>query len=123
MANTPPTLRKTPARWIEPADNTVLKSFLKGDPGAGNLLVFDNEGEAGYPPVPVTLTGGSRVLEIDPVKQQMVCQYTGQDSGAPDWSFRSTHINSARLPNGNTLIVRANPGASFNSNQRPFNFI
>ena len=66
-----------------------------GLPGAGNLLVFDNQGEAGYPAVELPTTGGSRVLEIDPVSRQIVWQYTAEDSGQPAWAFRSTHISAA----------------------------
>jgi hypothetical protein len=36
---------------------------------AGNLLLFDNQGEAGFPAAALKLFEGSRVLEIDPVKQ------------------------------------------------------
>ncbi|MBA4285300.1 MAG: ArsR family transcriptional regulator [Xanthomonadaceae bacterium] len=86
----------------------------EGLPGAGNLLVFDNEGEAGYPPLPLSVTGGSRVLEIDPVRKEIVWQYTGEDSGAPSWTFHSTHISNARrLPNGNTLINEGQKGRFF----------
>jgi hypothetical protein len=86
----------------------------EGLPGAGNLLVFDNQGRAGYPPVPLPVTGGSRVLEIDPVSRQIVWQYTGEDSGGPGWSFRSTHISAARrLPNGNTFIDEGQSGRLF----------
>ncbi len=86
----------------------------EGLPGAGNLLVFDNQGVAGYPPATVPRTGGSRVLEIDPITSQIVWQYTGEDSGGPTWSFRSTHISSARrLPNGNTLIDEGQSGRLF----------
>jgi len=85
-----------------------------GLPGAGNLLVFDNQGEGGYPPVELQVTGGSRVLEIDPVKKEIVWQYTGEDSGGPSWSFRSTHISAARrLPNGNTFIDEGQSGRLF----------
>jgi Arylsulfotransferase (ASST) len=114
MANTPPTSRKVPRPLDRTSGQHDVQIIPEELPGAGNLLVFDNEGEAGYPPVPVTLTGGSRVLEIDPVKQQIVWQYTGEDSGGPGWSFRSTHISSARrLPNGNTLICEGQPGRVF----------
>jgi arylsulfotransferase ASST len=86
----------------------------EGLPGAGNLLVFDNEGPAGYPNLPLAVTGGSRVLEIDPVKKEIVWQYTGEDSGGPGWSFRSTHISNARrLPNGNTFIDEGQKGRLF----------
>lgn len=85
-----------------------------GLPGAGNLLVFDNQGPAGFPPVALPFTGGSRVLEIDPVKNEIVWQYTGVDSGGPSWSFRSTHISAARrLPNGNTFIDEGQSGRLF----------
>ena len=85
-----------------------------GLPGAGNLLVFDNQGEAGYPPVELPTTGGSRVLEIDPVSRQIVWQYTAEDSGQPSWAFRSTHISAARrLPNGNTFIDEGQSGRLF----------
>ena len=87
----------------------------KGLPGAGNILVFDNHGEGGYPPAPLLpVTAGSRVLEIDPVKKEIIWQYTGEDSGGPGWSFLSAHISSARrLPNGNTLIDEGERGRFF----------
>jgi hypothetical protein len=86
----------------------------KGLPGAGNVLVFDNQGEGGYPPATLQVTGGSRVLEIDPVSKQIVWQYTGASSGGPGWSFRSTHISNARrLPNGNTFIDEGQIGRFF----------
>lgn len=114
MANTPPTSRKVPRPLDRTSGQHDAHIIPEGLPGAGNLLVFDNEGEGGYPPVPLSVTGGSRVLEIDPIKEQIVWQYTGQDSGAPDWSFRSTHISSARrLPNGNTLICEGQSGRAF----------
>jgi hypothetical protein len=85
-----------------------------GLPGAGNLLVFDNQGEGGYPPAALTVTGGSRVLEIDPIRKEIVWQYIGPDSGDPGWTFKSTHISNARrLPNGNTLIVEGQYGRFF----------
>ena len=86
----------------------------KGLPGAGNLLVFDNQGAAGYPPAPVSLTGGSRVLEINPVTNEIVWQYSAANSGNAGWSFRSTHISNARrLPNGNTFIDEGQIGRFF----------
>jgi len=86
----------------------------EGLPGAGNLLVFDNQGVAGYPPAVVPRTGGSRVLEIDPIKNEIVWQYSGEDSGNPGWSFRSTNISAARrLPNGNTFIDEGQSGRLF----------
>jgi hypothetical protein len=85
-----------------------------GLPGAGNILVFDNQGEAGYPRVPVGVQPRSRVLEIDPVKKQIVWEYTGADSNGPEWGFYSSFISSARrLPNGNTLIDEGMNGRIF----------
>jgi Arylsulfotransferase (ASST) len=84
----------------------------EGLPGAGDLLVFDNQGSAGWPPVP--LIGGSRVLEINPVTKQIVWQYTAVNSNRPIWSFQSHFISSARrLPNGNTLIDEGRDGRFF----------
>lgn len=85
-----------------------------GLPGAGNLLLFDNQGEAGFPAVPLSVTGGSRVIEIDPVRKEIVWQYSAEDSGQPSWAMRSTHISSARrLPNGNTFIDEGQSGRVF----------
>jgi hypothetical protein len=85
-----------------------------GLPGAGDLLVYDNQGEAGYPPVALGLDTGSRVLEIDPVKKEIVWSYTADDSHAPGWTFYSSFISSARrLPNGNTLIDEGVNGRFF----------
>ena len=85
-----------------------------GLPGAGDLIVFDNEGEGGYPSATLGVTSGSRVLEIDPVKKEIIWQYTGENSGRPGWTFYSSFISSARrLPNGNTLIDEGFNGRFF----------
>ncbi len=85
-----------------------------GLPGAGNLLVFDNQGEAGYPAARLAVLPGSRILEINPVTKQIVWQYTGADSNGPPWSFYSAFISSVqRLPNGNTLIDEGMNGRFF----------
>jgi len=98
----------------------------QGLPGAGNLLVFDNGGWAGYgAPNPASPDGlrnarrdYSRVLEIDPVSLAIVWQYTPAEAGfvVPlDASrFYSPFISSAqRLPNGNTLITEGSDGRLF----------
>ena len=106
--------RKVPRPVDQIAGQHDAHIILEGLPGAGNLLVFDNQGQAGYPPAVLPITGGSRVLEIDPVKKEIVWQYTGEDSGGPSWSFRSTHISAARrLPNGNTFIDEGQSGRLF----------
>jgi len=85
-----------------------------GLPGAGNLMVFDNQGGAGYPPAPLGIYAGSRVLEIDPVTKHIVWQYTAEDSGRPPWTFFSSFVSNAqRLPNGNTLITEGMHGRIF----------
>jgi hypothetical protein len=98
----------------------------QGLPGAGNLLVFDNGGWAGYganhPASPTgrrnVLRDHSRVLEIDPTTLAIVWQYTPKDAGFVqplDASrFYSPFISSAqRLPNGNTLITEGSNGRIF----------
>ncbi|WP_400768526.1 aryl-sulfate sulfotransferase [Methylosinus sporium] len=108
------TSRKVPRPVDQISGQHDAHIIPKGLPGAGNLLVFDNQGEAGYPRASVTFTGGSRVLEIDPVTKQIVWQYTGASSGNPGWTFRSTHISNARrLPNGNTFIDEGQIGRFF----------
>ena len=57
----------------------------------GNLLIFDNGTERGW----------SRVIELDPLTEEIVWEYTGD----PREEFYSKFISGAqRLPNGNTLI-------------------
>ena len=88
--------------------------IAKGLPGEGNILVFDNQGAAGYPSAKLNTQPGSRVLEIDPIKKEIVWQYTGVNSGGPSYSFYSSYISSARrLPNGNTLIDEGMNGRFF----------
>jgi hypothetical protein len=58
--------------------------------------------------------GGSRILEIDPVKKQIVWAYTGLDSDRAAWTFYSSFISNAeRLPNGNTFINEGMNGRFF----------
>lgn len=106
--------RKVPRPVDQISGQHDAQIIPEGLPGAGNLLVFDNQGPAGYPPVALPVTGGSRVLEIDPIKKEVVWQYSAEDSGGPSWSFRSTHISAARrLPNGNTFIDEGQSGRLF----------
>lgn len=89
-------------------------------PGAGNLLVFDNGGPAGYGEGnPVAPNGtnavariNSRVLEINPVTFENVWEYS---VGAQErFLFASHYVSSAqRLPNGNTLIDEGADGRLF----------
>lgn len=85
-----------------------------GLPGAGNILIFDNQGGAGYPPAALGIYAGSRVLEVDPATRQIVWQYTAEDSGLPSWTFFSSFVSNAqRLPNGNTLVTEGMRGRLF----------
>lgn len=94
----------------------------KGLPGAGNILVFDNGGSAGYgAPNPGAVKGvsnavraSSRVLEFDPITLEIVWEYSARTSGYEAFKFFSHYISSAqRLPNGNTLIDEGADGRIF----------
>jgi Arylsulfotransferase (ASST) len=92
----------------------------KGLNGAGNLLVFDNGGAAGYgssnPAAPdgrnAIRRGSSRVVEINPVTFAKIWEYVvgGQES----YKFFSHYVSGAqRLPNGNTMITEGADGRIF----------
>lgn len=92
----------------------------EGLPGAGNLLVFDNGGSAGYgAPNPTAPTGrgsasrfSSRVLEINPVTFEEVWRYSIE--GQEQITFFSQFVSAAqRLPNGNTMITSGAIGRVF----------
>jgi hypothetical protein len=92
----------------------------KGLPGAGNLLVFDNGGAAGYgegnPVAPagtnIVARIDSRVLELNPVTFGKVWEYSV--GGQERFLFASHYVSSAqRLPNGNTLIDEGADGRLF----------
>ena len=93
----------------------------KGLPGEGNILLYDNGGQAGIgSPAPCAPTGYfnatrsySRVLEIDPVTLEVVWAFNDETQhfkGAGQRAFQdllfSEYCSSAdRLPNGNTMIT------------------
>jgi hypothetical protein len=86
----------------------------KGLPGAGNVLIFDCQGAAGFPPAALGKYSGSRILEVNPVTKEIVWQYTAEDSGLPPWTFFSSFVSNAqRLPNGNTHITEGMTGRLF----------
>ena len=98
----------------------------QGLPGAGNIMIYDNGGWAGYgAPNPSSPTGNnnalrdySRVLEIDPVRMEIVWKVEPKDLGYMQPfiadHFYSCYISSAqRLPNGNTLITEGSDGRLF----------
>lgn len=92
----------------------------KGLPGAGNVLIFDNGGSAGYghanPAAPNGVSavrrGYSRVVEIDPVTLEKVWEYAVP--GQENYRFFSHYVSSAqRLANGNTMITEGADGRLF----------
>ncbi len=86
----------------------------EGLPGAGNILVFDNGGYSGWPPVYHFLWQASRILEIDPITRDIVWQYDASRSGNQVWTFFSYFMGGVRrLPNGNTLICETIHGRIF----------
>ena len=85
-----------------------------GLPGEGNMLVFDNGGNSGYPAASDDVEDFtfsrdfSRVVEFDPAELELVWQY---GSGDGEDRFLSELTSSAqRLPNGNTLIAAGDTG-------------
>jgi hypothetical protein len=113
----------------------------EGLPGAGNLLIFDNGGWAGYgEPSPNAVDGRqtmvrdhSRVLELDPVTLEVVWEYSARSAafGVPYRRDKPRHFgslddsrfysplfgNAQRLPNGNTLITEGTAGRVFEVTQ------
>lgn len=66
----------------------------------GNILIFDNG----------TRRHWSRVIEVDPIEEKIVWEYTG----TPKESFFSPYISGAQLlPNGNVFICEGGPGRLF----------
>jgi hypothetical protein len=98
----------------------------QGLPGAGNILLFDNGGLAGfgslYPGLPAfwpnTYRNYSRVIEFDPRTLEIVWEYENKTPPTPPDTtprkFFSWFISGAqRLPNGNTLITEGSTGRVF----------
>jgi hypothetical protein len=80
-------------------------------PGAGNVLVFDNGGEAGYP---TQFRSFSRVVEFDPTTRAVVLNYDATRSGRLAFTLFSPFVSGAqRLPNGNTLAAEGLKGRLF----------
>jgi len=90
--------------------------FIPGGlPGAGHILVFDNGNvDENTNPMRISSRPNSRILEIDPLTDKIVWQYTADKSGRPFWTFFSHYISGAeRQPNGNTLICEGANGRIF----------
>jgi len=71
----------------------------------GNILLFDNRGQA----------GSAKVIEFDPFTQRLVWSYKGPT--ADGWWSRQLGSNQ-RLPNGNTLITDSVNGRAFEVTRR-----
>ncbi|MBA1392299.1 hypothetical protein EQ500_00010 [Lactobacillus sp. XV13L] len=95
----------------------------KGLPGAGNILVFNNGGWAGYGiPNQVSKTGmktaridTSKVIEFDPITLEVKWTFDSSDLGETmiwhQHRFYSPLVSDTqRLPNGNTLIDEGTEG-------------
>jgi hypothetical protein len=66
----------------------------------GNILLLDNQGHNGM----------SKVIEIDPLTQEIIWAYYGTPRNG---FWTETCGSSQRLPNGNTLIVESDSGRAF----------
>ena len=75
-----------------PHDATLLPS--------GNILIFDNGLGRDW----------SRVVEVDPRRDQIVWEYRAPD---PEDFYTPTRGGSQRLSNGNTLITESDDGVAF----------
>jgi hypothetical protein len=78
--------------WLAQHQPTVLEN--------GNILIFDNGGNR----------GPSRVIEFDPVTQEIAWSYLG---GRTKKFFSKSCGSNERLPNGNTLITESDNGRVF----------
>lgn len=92
----------------------------KGLPGAGNLMIFDNGGRAGYGAPNPSAPGGtnavtryhSRVVELNPLTLENLWEYS--IPGGRNFQFFSYNVSMAqRLPNGNTFITEGAAGRLF----------
>jgi len=87
------------------------RMIRNGLDGAGNIMMLDNGLGGQYPSV---ARMDSRIVEIDPLTDEVVWTYSGSDSGFPDWTFFSGFLGSVqRLPNGNTFITEGMYGRAF----------
>ena len=75
-----------------PHDASVLEN--------GNFLIFDNGVQRGW----------SRVIEVDPLRRQVVWTYSAAE---PKDFYTAARGAAQRLPNGNTLITESNKGRGF----------
>lgn len=74
----------------------------------GNIIVYDNGGSGGYPPVVRFFT---RLVEVNPATGRAVWEYINRPS--PRRFLSVTTGGLQRLPNGNTLSLDSNEGRVF----------
>ncbi len=93
-----------------------------GLPGAGDILVFDNGGAAGYGLLgfPNEFRWFSRVLEFNPITLDIVQEYRHNEgfnvlfrNGCLHKLFSASMSSVQRLPNGNTLVTEGLSGRVF----------
>jgi len=77
-------------------ENPHQPSLLKNN----NILIFDNGSRRGY----------SRIIELNPLTEQVVWEYKASPPGA---FFSNLRGGCQRLPNGNTLITESDQGRVF----------
>jgi len=82
--------------------------IVKGRPGAGNIILFDNS----LFPRHRTHTGQTFIIEMDPTTKEIVWKYE-TDGYANIKFFSKTMGSQERLPNGNTYIAEDNTGRLF----------
>ena len=82
--------------WYRQHDPAILDN--------GNMMVFDNKGTMPY----------SRVVEFDPVTQEIAWIYQGDKS---NHFFSNGSSTAHRLPNGNTLITETGGARAFEVTQ------
>ena len=74
----------------------------------GNILIYDNGGGTGYPPINRFYT---RLVEINPVSEEIVWEYAAGPQASKFLSIVTGGVQ--RLPNGNTLSLDTDKGRIF----------
>ena len=80
--------------------------------GNGNILIYDNGGQAGYP---LKVRFSTRLVEVNPISNEIVWQYAYDPYVfKPSCKFFSPTWGSVqRLPNGNTFSLDCHRGRLF----------
>ena len=78
----------------------------------GNILIYDNGGQGGYPPVCRFYT---RLVEVNPLSNEIVWEYAHEPHTFKPMSrfFSSSWGSVQRLPNGNTFSLDCHKGRLF----------